>query len=238
MDNFQIETAQNINISQQVAGVGHRVLAFIVDLLIIAAYVLVMSFIFSNLDMFEEEFSIVVGATIGLPVLFYHLLWETLWDGKSPGKASLKMKVVNIDGSKPDFSNFLIRWVLRTIDISICSGSVALFVVLLNGKGQRLGDIAARTTVISEREPMSLARTILTSLPDNYEPTYPQVAIFTDAEMQDIKNIYQDARRNARHKVILKLAIRVSKVMNVTFQEKPIRFIDTVVKDFNFYTQQ
>lgn len=237
MDNFQIETAQNVNISQQVAGVGSRVGAFIIDLLILAAYALAMTFLFSSLDMFDE-FQIVVGATIGLPIFFYHLIWESAWNGRSPGKAALKMRVVKIDGTTPDFSNYLIRWVLRIIDISISSGAVALFSVLLNGKGQRLGDLAAQTTVISEKDPMQLARTLLVDIPTDYVPKYPQVTVFSDTEMQTIKNVFQDAKRNSRHKIVLKLALKVSGVMNITFDEKPIVFINKVIKDYNFYTQQ
>ena len=237
MDNFQIETAQNVNISQQVAGVGSRVGAFLIDMLIIVAYALIVSYIFSALDMFDE-FQIVVGATIGLPIFFYHLVWEASWNGRSPGKAALKMRVVKLDGTTPDFSNYIIRWVMRIIDISISNGAIALFTVLLNGKGQRLGDIAAQTTVISEKDPIQLSRTILVDIPSDYIPKYPQVTVFSDAEMQTIKNVFQDARRNSRHKIILKLAVKVSGVMNVTFEEKPIDFINKVVKDYNFYTQQ
>ena len=237
MDNFQIETAQNVNISQQVAGVGSRIGAFLIDGLIIVAYALIVSYIFSALDMFDE-FQIVVGATIGLPIFFYHLVWEAAWNGRSPGKAALKMRVVKLDGTTPDFSNYIIRWVMRIIDISISSGAIALFTVLLNGKGQRLGDVAAQTTVISEKDPIQLSRTILVDIPSDYIPKYPQVTVFSDAEMQTIKNVFQDARRNSRHKIILKLAVKVSGVMNVTFDEKPIDFINKVVKDYNFYTQQ
>lgn len=237
MVNFQIETAQNVNISQQFAGVGHRIIAFIIDGLIIAAYMLSMSFVFSQLDMFDD-FSIVVGATIGLPPFFYHLLWESLWNGRSPGKAALQLKVVKLDGTKPALSNYMIRWVLRLIDVTICSGAVALFAILLNGKGQRLGDIAAQTTVISERDTIQLFRTLLVEVPENYIPTYSQVTLFSDTEMQTIKNMYQDAKAKGNHNIILKLSEQVSKVMQITSEETPMVFLESVIKDYNYYTQK
>ena len=122
--------------------------------------------------------------TIGLPLFLYHLLWEMFWNGRSPGKAVMKLRVVKLDGSKPSFSNYLLRWLLRIIDLTLTSGAVALVTILFNGRGQRLGDIAATTTVISEKKTMDLHRTLLIDIPEGYVPTYPQVTVFSDREMQ------------------------------------------------------
>ena len=236
MDNFQIETAQNVNIVQNVGGVGERILAFIVDYLIIFAYILIASFAIGALEI-GDDLHFIVYMTLGLPIFVYSLLWETFWNGRSPGKALLKLRVVKLDGSRPSFSNYLIRWLLRIIDITLTSGALALVTVLLNGKGQRLGDIAATTTVITEKKTMDLARTLVTEIPEDYVPKYPQVTVFNDAEMQTIKNLFSDARRQGSHHVILKLTKRISKVMEVTPDETPIAFVDKVIKDYNYYTQ-
>ena len=108
---------------------------------------------------------------------------------------------------------------------------------MLNGKGQRLGDLAATTTVISEKMSVNFRQTILVDIPLDYHPKYPQVTVFTDLEMQTIKNMFIQAKINGNHNVILKLSARVSKVMEITFEETPILFIDRVIKDYNFYTQ-
>ena len=237
MDNFQIETAQNVNIAQNVGGVGERVLAFIVDYAIIFLYIVLVSIALGALDGVSEDFEILVYMTIGLPIFCYSLLWETFWNGRSPGKALLKLRVVKLDGSKPAFSNYFIRWLLRIIDISATSGALALVTVLLNGKGQRLGDIAASTTVITEKKVIGLAQTLVMDIPEGYVPKYPQVTVFTDAEMSTIKSLFWDAKDHGNHNVILKLTKRLSKVMDVTPDETPIAFVDKVVKDYNFYTQ-
>ncbi len=179
----------------------------------------------------------IVGLTIGLPLFLYHLLWETLWNGRSPGKAVMKLRVVKTDGSKPAFSNYLLRWLLRIIDITATSGGLALVTILLNGKGQRLGDMAAVTTVITEKQIVSFSQTILMDIPEDYEPSYPQVTVFSDSEIQTIKSVFTEARYNGNHNVILKLANRVSSVMEVRLEETPIKFIDKVIKDYNYYTQ-
>ena len=175
---------------------------------------------------------------IGLPIMLYHLLWEMFWDGRSPGKAVMKLRVVKLDGSKPAFSNYLLRWLIRIIDITITSGSLAVVTILLNGRGQRLGDVAATTTVITEKKTVYFSQTILMELPEDYKPTYPQVTVFTDAEMQTVKSVFTNAKYKGNHNVILKLSEQLCKVMEITFEGTPIRFIDTVIKDYNFYTQQ
>ncbi len=236
MDNFQIETAQNVNIVQNVAGVGERILAYLVDVLIMGVYVFAVIFVFSNIEL-GDDYLMIVGLTVGLPIFLYHLLWEMLWNGQSPGKAAMKLRVVKLDGSKPAFSNYLLRWLLRFVDITATSGALAVVSILLNGKGQRIGDIAATTTVITEKPTIGFSQTLLEEIPEDYSPVYPQVTIFSDNEIQTIKNIYREARFNGNHNVILKLADQVAKVMEIQLTETPIRFIDRVIKDYNYYTQ-
>ncbi len=236
MDNFQIETAQNVNIVQNVGGVGERILAYLIDFLIMGIYAFLMFILFAFIEL-DSGAEWVAGLTIGLPIFLYHLLWEMFWDGRSPGKAAMKLRVVKVDGSKPAFSSYLIRWMVRPVEILTTTGALALVAVLLNGKGQRLGDLAAKTAVITEKKTISIHQTLLMDLPDSYKPKYPQVTVFTDNEMQTIKNLFRQARINGNHNVILKLSARVSKVMEVSYDEKPIEFLDTVVKDYNYYTQ-
>ncbi len=173
MDNFQIETAQNIEIQQNSASIGDRILAYLVDFLIIIVYAIITALLIAGFeaDRFGE---MVYYMVIGLPIFLYYLLFETFWDGKTPGKSAMKIRVVKLDGSRPAFVNYLIRWLLRVIDISLGSGSIAVVTILLNGKGQRLGDMAAKTTVISEKRKVSLANTLAVEIPEDYVPKYPQ----------------------------------------------------------------
>ncbi|GAB2773211.1 RDD family protein [Salinimicrobium soli] len=237
MDNFQIETAQNISISQNVAGVGERILAFLIDGLIMLAYVIIVSFLAGALDVSAGE-EWVFYLVIGLPLFLYHLLWETFWNGKTPGKAALDIKVVKLDGSKPAFSNYLVRWLLRMVDITLTSGSVAVVSILMSGKGQRLGDMAATTTVISEKKKPDLEATLMVNVPENYQPVYPQVTVLTDKDVQDIKELYQDSLRNSNFRVIRSLSEKVAGLLEVTPEENPSDFLKTVIKDYNYYTQQ
>ena len=237
MDNFQIETAQNIGIQQNSASIGDRVLAFLIDFFIMIIYSIISALLLAGFeaDRFGE---MVYYMVIGLPIFLYYLMFETLWDGKTPGKSAMKIKVVKLDGSRPAFVNYLIRWLLRIIDISLGSGSIAVVTILLNGKGQRLGDMAAKTTVISEKRKVSLANTLAVEIPEDYVPKYPQVTILKDRDVQEVKEIYRNARIKDNHKVIIALAEKLSSILGVKFDEKPMVFVKRVIEDYNYFTQQ
>lgn len=237
MDNFQIETAQNVSIYQNVAGLGDRILAYVIDALIIFSYLLLSVFLLGAFGIDDDEVWVFM-LVLGLPTFLYHLFFETFWDGKTPGKSAMKLRVVKLDGSKPGFGSYFVRWLMRIVDISITSGGVAIVSILISDKGQRLGDIAAGTTLISEKKRVSLYDSLLVNVPDNYIPTYPQVTVFNDQDVQTIKTLFTDAKRNSNHNVIVKLAERLKEKMGVDPEETNIEFVDRVITDYNYYTQQ
>jgi uncharacterized RDD family membrane protein YckC len=238
MDNFQIETAQNVTIKQNVAPLSTRIGAFLLDLLIITGYYIIILLIINALGFSLDEDLYVYYALLSLPVFFYSLLFETLMDGQTPGKFLTKIRVTKINGSKPTFGSYLIRWVLRSIDISLASGSIAMLTILLNGKGQRLGDLAAGTTVISEKKQITLQDTLHVDIEESYEPTYPQVTLLKDKDIQTIKDVYTKARQNGNHKTILKLYLKIITLTGIKTEMQPIHFIEIILKDYNYYTQQ
>jgi uncharacterized RDD family membrane protein YckC len=238
MDNFHIETAQNVTIQQNVASLSTRIGAFLLDMLVIAGYYITMLLIINALGFMPTESVYVFYTLLSLPVFFYSLIFETLLNGQTPGKYICKIRVTKLDGSKPTFGNYLIRWVLRLIDITLASGSVALLTILLNGKGQRLGDLAAGTTVISERKRVTINDTLLVDIPEAYQPTFPQVTMLSDTDIQTIKELYLKAKRKGNHNTIVKIYKKIIEITGINSEMKPIELVDTVIKDYNYFTQQ
>ena len=234
MDNFQIQTAQNVSIDQNLANYFERAAAFTIDILILAAYAFLVGLFASIIDLS----SMAVGMTVSLPFFLYHLVMELTMNGQSIGKAALKIRVVCVDGSKPKAGHYLIRWCLRLVDITISFGSVASLFILFGGKGQRLGDLAAKTMVISEKERIDFSQTIVMNVPENYQPKYPQVTIFSDEDMRQTKAIYIKAKRQREFHLINRLHIQLMTKMQVQPTEQPIKFVEIVLRDYNYYTQR
>lgn len=237
MEQFQIETAQNISISQNTAHLGDRMLAFLIDSFIIIAYYIAIVILIVSLDMASGD-DWAIYMLLSLPAFLYYLLLETFNNGKTVGKSAMKIRVVKLDGSNPNFSNYFVRWILRILDVSLTSGGVAVLSILIRGQGQRVGDIAAGTTVISEKQRVFLKDTLLRELPVDYKPKFPQVTVFGDSEMQTIKDMFDNARRSGDHNVIVKLSDRIKEVTGISTELMAIEFVDVVIKDYNFYTQQ
>jgi uncharacterized RDD family membrane protein YckC len=237
MKDFQIETAQNVAIIQNAATVLDRMLAYLIDSIIIYAY-LFFSFLFLVFLDIELRDAWSIYLIVSLPAFLYYVLLETFWNGQTVGKSILKMRVVRLDGSKPGFSNYFIRWILRLVDVVITSAGLAVLMILIRGKGQRLGDLAAGTTVISEKRKITLNDTVLRDLESSYMPKYSQVTLFKDHEMQTIKNMFDDAKRKGDHNIIVALNKKITAVMEVEPEEKPIDFVSTVIKDYSYYTQK
>lgn len=236
MEEFQIETAQNVGIQQNVANLGDRMLAYLLDSLIIGLYFFVMIMVMVSLDLEMSDFW-ALWLLVSLPAFLYYVLLETFWNGQTVGKYTMKTRVVKLDGSKPSFANYFVRWILRIVDVSLTSGGLAVLTILIKGNGQRVGDIAAGTTVISEKVKLTINDTLLKEIPKGYVPTYSQVTVFKDDEMQLIKTLYDEAIAKGQHNIILSLYNRMIKVMEVEPLQKPIEFVDTAIKDYNFYTQ-
>nr|WP_299383605.1 RDD family protein [Allomuricauda sp.] len=237
MDQFQIETAQNISITQNTSNLGERMLAYIIDSFVIGVYIVLIFILLASLDM-ELDDQWAYYLVLSLPAFLYYVLFETFSDGKTIGKGLMSLRVVKLDGSKPSFANYFVRWILRIFDVVLTSGGGAVLTILIRGKGQRLGDIAAGTTVISEKKKVSLRDTLLRELPLDHKPQFPQVTVFKDSEMQTIKELYDKSKLNGDHNVIISLDKRIREVTGIQTTLHPIKFVDEVIKDYNYYTQK
>jgi len=246
MVELQINTTQNVNINFTAASVGERILAWGIDWLFKIAYIIVTYQIMFKILKFDEMVKnmdnwsqIAVFLMFYLPVIFYSLLFETLLDGQTPGKRIIKIKVVKIDGYQASLADFVIRWIFRIVDLNMMSGVVALISIITSSKNQRLGDITSGTAVISLKNNVNISHTILEDLKQDYVPTYPMVIKLSDNDARIIKDTFKTARKSKDYKTLIKLRAKIVEVLEL----KDIKhntdheFIDTILKDYNFYTQ-
>ncbi|MBL4669850.1 MAG: RDD family protein [Flavobacteriales bacterium] len=235
MERVGINTAQNVAIDYQLASIGDRILATLLDYVFFIAYfILILFFASFNIWPGKNE-SIAFWIITYLPILFYDLLCELLMGGQSFGKQIMKTKVIKLDGSSPGFGGYLLRWLFRIVDTIGFSGAVALITILVNGKGQRVGDIAAGTTVIKLAKKLTLKDTILNKVNSNYKIMFNEVEHLSDKDIFVIKNSLTYGLKHNKWDVIDKASNKVRETLNIKTDLKAIPFLNTIIKDYTHF---
>lgn len=240
MTNLAINTAQNVNIAYKTIGLGERIVAFLIDAIILATYMGIIE----NLVTVSEIFSADRWTQIGfyslfiLPAMTYSLYCNILFDGRTIGKMIMKIKVVRLDGKPTAWHNFLVRWLLRFIDIWLFFSAIGVFGILFSEKKQRVGDAAAGTIVISTKNTTKISSTILEDLEEAYSPVFSNVIQLTDKDVNLIKEVFQIATKSADFKTLKLLRDKVSQTIQTESELYDKQYIETVLKDYNYYTQQ
>ncbi|MEW7291425.1 RDD family protein [Aquimarina sp. 2304DJ70-9] len=240
MSNIAINTTQNVNLDYKTVSIGERMLAFLIDLAIFWLYLFIVNFITALVGTaFEDNWTVFgIQSLLLLPVMFYSLYMHILFNGRTVGKMILKIKVVRIDGLPASWSNYLVRWMLRLVDIWIFMASVGVFSILFSSKRQRLGDAAAGTIVISTKQKVKISHTILEEVNDDYRPQFLNVTKLSDKDVRLIKDTYRIARKSNDFKTLTALRNKVEEVLEVKSELYDRQFLDTILKDYNYYTQR
>jgi uncharacterized RDD family membrane protein YckC len=149
-DRLVIATPEGIELALDLAGLGSRFTAGLIDLAIktvIAAALLVAAIPLGGLV------AVIVEAAVPLVVYIgYDILFETLGSGRTPGKRASGLRVLRADGGPEDVVSSLVRNVLRLVDGLPLSYVPGIVSILLTRRNQRLGDLAAGTIVVRERQ--------------------------------------------------------------------------------------
>ncbi|ASE63728.1 RDD family protein [Chryseobacterium indologenes] len=245
MAQIAINTSQNVNISFNIAGVGERMLAFIIDLLIRVAYVIIILYVFFNifdlgylLNGLDQWSVMAVYIILTFPVYIYPVVLESLMEGQTPGKKLMKIRVVKIDGYQASFGDYMIRWVFRIVDVSF-AGIVGLISMIVSKNNQRLGDIASGTAVISLKNNINISHTILEHIKEDYIPSFPQVIALSDNDMRIIKDNYTKALKVDDRQIISRLSDKIKGILKLEIDPTKMterQFINVIIKDYNYYT--
>lgn len=151
-----IETAEGVELRQELAGAGSRLTAGLLDLLLMCAAIAVLALglvIASAIDpsgVARFMLGIVLGGTL-LVGVFYPFVFHVLDHGRTPGKKALGLRVASADGNPANTLQLLIRSLLLPIDVLLfVPMSFGLILIAVTPKQQRLGDLAGGTLVLRE----------------------------------------------------------------------------------------
>jgi len=162
-DILKIDTPENVTFDYDVAGIGSRFLAALIDTVLIAVSQLLIigTIIWIALFVFKIEFSNTGAFSWGLAIfsiisfLFlwgYYIFFEILWNGQTPGKRWVGLRVIRVDGTPITVSEAIIRNLVRVIDFMPVAYGVGVVTMFINSNSRRVGDLAAGTIVVHDRQ--------------------------------------------------------------------------------------
>ncbi|HEV2355178.1 MAG TPA: RDD family protein [Puia sp.] len=248
----KLDTGFNIEVEFLIAPFVKRFFSWFIDVVILAAYIIIINRILRLGVDASWEFPAWVLLLISLPYLLYFPLCEIFLNGQTVGKKAMQIKVISADGGHPSISQYLIRWVFRAIDFpwwilfAIAFGELPWWsaIFLFGGIGcligtpysQRIGDVVAGTILIDTHNRTSWEDTVFTELASDYQPRYPQVMQLSDKDINTLKGIISAVRKKSDYDLSIRIAARIRSKLGIADEQDSLEFLQTLLKDYNYYS--
>lgn len=188
---YTVETPEHVDVAYDVAGIGSRFLAALIDHVIIGL-VLSLSCVglglaASNLELGLDE-NLIIGLFIlgvYLSLCAYHIFFETLWNGQTPGKRMIGLRMVRVGGRPIGFVGSTVRNVIRLADFLPILYGLGVIVMFIDKRSRRLGDLAAGCMAVRERKAVTL-ESLSETRPDE-TPVVPAASTITIPNLHVLK---------------------------------------------------
>ena len=247
MQHIEITTTQNVTIEYELAGLRERFLALMVDQIIMVFLWIGLFFIIISAMGFNSQFmQQMIGAFPLWFTVLYSLSCESFLDGQTIGKRSQKIKVVRVDGNPISLSDLLLRSLLLVMDYLFTLGALGALLISTTDRRQRLGDMAAGTTVIKIGTQRRFELNDILNIQNigNYTPQYPQVRQLSEEDMLFIKSVilrYQQYRNLSHEESVKTLFQHLRTVLDVSIDLRSpaamVDFFKVLIKDYIVLTR-
>ncbi len=212
----ELELPEEIDLQLEVANVGSRTLAILIDLALggMILFIVYSLMLLLTRDVTRDlvtRFSTHAILTLLLLLIFgfqwgYFNLFEWIWNGQTPGKRLLHLRVIKVDGTPVSWIDILLRNLSRPIDTFGPMGLIGLLMIFVSRKAQRLGDLMARTLVIHETTiDWSIFDEIKSPLPSSQISNAP--AIRLSSTQWELLHRYLNRREHLQADVRLRLSL-------------------------------
>ena len=230
MSEINIVTAQNVTLKIELANIGDRFLAAILDFLVKLGLVILLSIAFSSAGS-----SFLTGCAFLLVWCCYFLVFELAMKGQSPGKRIMKIRVARLDGGQLTFGNILLRWLFRIIDFFMSYiPTVGICSIVISEKHQRLGDMVAGTIVVSTKERVDIAESFYGQIEPGYIPSFPQAERLSSKEIEIIQEVFYQYRERDKYDMVALAAAKVKSFLQIHSNLDDVTFLKTILIDHNF----
>lgn len=246
MEKIKIPTSFNIELEFETPEFHKRLFAWLIDLFIIITYYTILMNVLQKISAMHKTsdndlpFMYNLSAVyllLFVPIFIYHLFFEVVMNGQSIGKKLMNLRVISDKGGRPALHQYLIRWLLRPFDFFFF-GLVGLLTVVNTKKNQRLGDLAAGTLIIKTKIQTNIDDTVFLELDDDYKPRFKEVMRLSDRDMNTIKGVLNNCKRYKTFDVAARMSEKIRSVLNISDQQEPVEFLETLLKDYNYFSNQ
>ncbi|WP_075603860.1 RDD family protein [Saccharicrinis aurantiacus] len=231
---FNINNSQNVNIEVNFAGVGERLLALIIDGLVLGGIGMALSIAVATAQP-GDTIVIIVFSIYTFAAMLYYFFMEWLFKGQTIGKKYQKIKVIHKSGTDASIFQLLIRNLIRVFDSIYGLG---LLVIFFSKKSQRLGDLAAGTIVVKTHQNIKFNETAFAETEENYSPTFDKLEILRidEKDIEIIKHVIERDTMEINWKIVGALATKIKAKAQINNNElKSLEVLKCVVKDFQYY---
>jgi len=152
----------------------------------------------------------------------------------------MKIKVISLDGTRPRFSQYLLRWLFRIVDFSLTSGLCALISAAVSQNGQRVGDIVAGTALI-RTVPRTKINNLTFVVPEEaYQPVFSGVSQLSDSDIALIHEVIENYLKTGNTQMVYNMAdkIRLHLAISLPPDMNSLQFLQTIIKDYSHITAQ
>jgi uncharacterized RDD family membrane protein YckC len=255
MNKISFISAQHVDIEFEIASVVLRIAAYLIDTIILGAYLFIV-FMSVQFDDFFTNFGTWLFFMLllaKLPWILYQPVMEYLTGGQTIGKMALGIRVVRLNGERVGWREVITRWLLRGDFLWISASYFVFlipfwnildtFIVSLSSRQQRIGDSLAGTIVIKNKSSQyyKLSDVLKIKSHENYIPTYLNVVQFTDEDMIYIKNCIQHRKRHKGVEIetlLLNLSDETARLLGLgEVPKERLKFLETVLNDYVVLTR-
>jgi uncharacterized RDD family membrane protein YckC len=238
---IEIKTSGRISIQFDIANLRDRALAFIVDSIILYAIIFILFFL--GIGIIGENIERFMYIII-LPIFFFYtLICEIFWNGITPGKRAMGIRVIKLNGEFARTNDYLIRWLFRWLDIWLSVFVIGSILINSSRNAQRLGDILAGTTLIkfNSKYNMELKDILDIDNQQNHTPKFLQVVQLRDEDMIIVKQTLfsqMHYKNNAHNKRLKELADHLREELKIKHESgNDVEFLKTLLKDYIVLTR-
>ena len=232
METINIRTTQNIDIEYEIGGLGERTLGRLIDYAVFIPLFILFAIIAPQLGG--------IGVYVAMYILlglfgFYDLLCEVFFNGQSVGKKVMKIRVISLDGGRPTFGQYLLRWLFRLVDFGISGQLCGLITAAASEKCQRLGDIVAGTILVRTVPRAKRENIVYYNVQDDYQPVFPQVIQLSEKDIALVHEVVQNYFQTGGNTALYTLADKVRAHLLIARPPgmNEITFMQTVLKDYS-----